>query len=109
MPVAIINTRFYSRVLFFEQKIEALHITRSMQDRADKLADEMEAVNEQLQPDRKTFRIYPFSCTAGIFSMEWRVMKRMKLQSENFLNPDFLRLKPAAKGILRKPISVSEL
>src|SRR5450631_2606020 len=34
--------------LFFEQKIEALHITRSMQDRAGKLADEMQAVNEQL-------------------------------------------------------------
>ena len=36
-------------VLLFEQKIEALHITRSMQDRALKLADEMEAVNEQIR------------------------------------------------------------
>ncbi|HEX3079585.1 MAG TPA: hypothetical protein VHQ04_03945, partial [Puia sp.] len=35
-------------VLLFEQKIESLHITRSMQDRAQKLADEMEAVNEQI-------------------------------------------------------------
>ena len=35
--------------LFFEQKIEALHITRSMQDRAGKLAADMQAVNEQLQ------------------------------------------------------------
>ena len=35
--------------LFFEQKIEALHITRSMQDRAGKLAAEMLAVNEQIQ------------------------------------------------------------
>ncbi len=34
--------------LFFEQKIEALHITRSMQDRAGKLAAEMQSVNEQL-------------------------------------------------------------
>jgi hypothetical protein len=35
--------------LFFEQKIEALHITRSMQDRALRLADEMMAINRQLQ------------------------------------------------------------
>ncbi|HEY2348113.1 MAG TPA: hypothetical protein VGH64_03810 [Puia sp.] len=35
-------------VLLFEQKIEALHITRSIQDRALKLADEMEAVNEKI-------------------------------------------------------------
>ena len=35
--------------LFFEQKIEALHITRSIQDRALKLADEMRAINRQLQ------------------------------------------------------------
>ena len=35
--------------LFFEQKIEALHITRSMQDRAGKLAAEMEEVNEKIQ------------------------------------------------------------
>ncbi len=34
--------------LFFEQKIEALHITRSMQDRAGKLALEMKTVNEQI-------------------------------------------------------------
>jgi hypothetical protein len=34
--------------LFFEQKIEALHITRSMQDRAGKLAAEMQSANEQI-------------------------------------------------------------
>jgi len=36
-------------ILFFEQKIEALHITRSMQDRAGKLAADMQTVNDQLQ------------------------------------------------------------
>ena len=36
------------QILFFEQKIEALHITRSMQDRAGRLAMEMEIANEQL-------------------------------------------------------------
>jgi hypothetical protein len=35
--------------LFFEQKIEALHITRSMQDRAGKLAFEMQTVKDLLQ------------------------------------------------------------
>src|SRR5215831_17446988 len=36
------------QVLFFEKKIEALHITRSMQDRADKLASEVEDTNKKL-------------------------------------------------------------
>jgi hypothetical protein len=34
--------------LFFEQKIEALHITRSMQDRAGRLSAEMAEVSEQI-------------------------------------------------------------
>ena len=36
------------QVLFFEQKIEGLHITRSLQDRADRLAEEVQAVSQQL-------------------------------------------------------------
>jgi hypothetical protein len=36
------------QVLFFEKKIEALHITRSMQDRADQLAGEVNEVNNRL-------------------------------------------------------------
>src|SRR5664279_354523 len=36
------------QVLFMEKKIEALHITRSMQDRADKLSAESEEVNSRL-------------------------------------------------------------
>ena len=43
--------------LFFEQKIEALHITRSMQDRADRLAADMQAVNDQLQLAGKLSRL----------------------------------------------------
>ncbi|HTS45492.1 MAG TPA: hypothetical protein VMH01_13935 [Puia sp.] len=48
------NARMYNQitfllqVLFFEQKIEALHITRSMLDRADRLAEEMTEVNNRL-------------------------------------------------------------
>ncbi len=36
------------QVLFFEKKIEALHITRSMQDRADQLTNEVDEVNRKL-------------------------------------------------------------
>jgi len=36
------------QVLFFEKKIEALHITRSMQDRADQLTSEVNYVNARL-------------------------------------------------------------
>lgn len=39
---------FLLQVLFFEQKIEGLHITRSMQDRAERLANEMDEVNSRL-------------------------------------------------------------
>src|ERR1700743_3389508 len=39
---------FLLQVLFFEKTIESLHITRSMQDRADQLAGETDAVNERL-------------------------------------------------------------
>src|SRR6201985_440296 len=39
---------FLLQVLFFEKKIEGLHITRSMQDRADSLASEADAVNDHL-------------------------------------------------------------
>ena len=39
---------YLQQALFFEKKIETLFITRSMQDRADKLAAESDAVNAQL-------------------------------------------------------------
>ncbi|HEY0678585.1 MAG TPA: hypothetical protein VGD17_09875 [Chitinophagaceae bacterium] len=39
---------YLQQVLFFEKKIEALYITRSMQDRADQLVHEAEEVNERL-------------------------------------------------------------
>src|ERR1700733_6187785 len=40
---------FLQQVLFFEKTIESLHITRSMQDRADQLAGEVDEVNERLR------------------------------------------------------------
>src|SRR6185503_1298833 len=39
---------YLQQVLFFEKKIEALFITRSMQNRADQLTEESEEVNEKL-------------------------------------------------------------
>ncbi len=39
---------YLQQVLFFEKKIEALYITRSMRDRAQRLAEESEKVHEQL-------------------------------------------------------------
>jgi tetratricopeptide (TPR) repeat protein len=36
------------QVIFLEKKIEALHITRSMQDRADQLTNEADKVNDRL-------------------------------------------------------------
>lgn len=39
---------FLLQVLFFEKKIEALHITRSMQDRADQLTQEVDYVHNRL-------------------------------------------------------------
>ncbi|MDR3713249.1 MAG: hypothetical protein P4L51_10570 [Puia sp.] len=43
------QTTFLLQVLFFEKKIETLHITRSMQDRADRLTAEVDDVNCHLQ------------------------------------------------------------
>ncbi|MBS1666899.1 MAG: hypothetical protein JST58_05925 [Bacteroidetes bacterium] len=40
---------FLLQVLFFEKKIEALHITRSMQDRADRLAQEVVVSSNRLK------------------------------------------------------------
>lgn len=39
---------YLQQVLFFEKKIEALFITRSMQDRAERLTKESDKVNDQL-------------------------------------------------------------
>ena len=39
---------YLQQVLFFEKKIEALYITRSMQNRADELAEEANEVNDRL-------------------------------------------------------------
>lgn len=45
---------FLLQVLFLEKKIESLHITRSMQDRAQQLSTEIDEVNERLELIAKT-------------------------------------------------------
>ena len=45
---------FLLQVLFLEKKIESLHITRSMQDRAKQLSEEIDEVNERLELIAKT-------------------------------------------------------
>ncbi len=40
---------FLLQIVFFEKKIEALHITRSMQDRAEKLAAEVDELQRRLE------------------------------------------------------------
>ena len=42
------QVNFYIEVLVLEKKIESLHITRSMQDRADELTGEVNVSNEML-------------------------------------------------------------
>lgn len=44
---------FYIEVLIFEKKIESLHITRSMQDRADELTKDVNISNESLVKQSK--------------------------------------------------------
>jgi hypothetical protein len=48
MAKAYNQLTYLQQVLFFEKKIEALFITRSMQNRAQQLSDESETVNAQL-------------------------------------------------------------
>ena len=45
---------FLLQVLFLEKKIESLHITRSMQNRAKQLSDEIDEANERLELIAKT-------------------------------------------------------
>ena len=45
---------FLLQVLFLEKKIESLHITRSMQDRAKQLSDEIDEANKHLELIAKT-------------------------------------------------------
>ncbi len=53
--IALTNNQIHFRieVLILEKKIETLHITRSMQDRADELTHDIDVANEQLTRQSK--------------------------------------------------------
>ncbi|HET6999735.1 MAG TPA: hypothetical protein VFI33_00410 [Puia sp.] len=84
-------------VLLFEQKIEALHITRSMQDRAQKLADEMEAVNEQIILTGKlssvSLQLYSWYIQHGVARNE-----KDEIAVREFFESRLPVLKPSNKG-----------
>lgn len=60
---------YLQQVLFFEKKIEGLFITRSMQDRADQLAEDSDLVNHQISLVNKlsnlALRLYSWYITNG--------------------------------------------
>jgi len=88
---------FLLETLFFEQKIEALHITRSMRDRADKLAADMEAVNEQLQLAGKlsslSLQLYSWYIQHGVARNE-----QDEIAVREFFESQLPVTMPAAKG-----------
>ena len=57
------------QVLFFEKKIEALYITRSMKDRADQLALEAATVNAQLSVTNQLSK--PCIATIQLVHSKW--------------------------------------
>ena len=57
---------YLQQVLFFEKKIEALYITRSMQDRADQLSSEADEVNAQLSLISQVVQSFSCNYIAGI-------------------------------------------
>jgi hypothetical protein len=83
--------------LFFEQKIEALHITRSMRDRAGKLAADMEAVNEQLKLAGKlsglSLQLYSWYIQHGVARNE-----QDEIAVRDFFESQLPAAMPAAKG-----------
>ncbi len=61
---------YLQQILFFEKKIEALYITRSMQDRADKLSIQSNIVDEQLsvisQMSNLSLQLYSWYIKNGV-------------------------------------------
>lgn len=57
------------QVLFFEKKIEALFITRSMQNRAESLIQESTNCVQNLE-SKSQLRTYRYNCIVGSFSMD---------------------------------------
>jgi hypothetical protein len=82
---------YLQQVLFFEKKIEALYITRSMQDRADQLSEEADQVNCQLSIVNKlsnlSLQLYGWYIKHG-HSRNAKDGKAVRAFLENNLPPD---------------------
>ena len=68
---------FLIQIISLEKKIETLHITRSMTDRAGQLTLEANQVNEKRKIIR-SFLIWLYNCIVGLYKMVMHVMRPMK-------------------------------
>ena len=88
---------YVQETLFFEQKIEALHITRSMQDRAVRLAAEMQEVNEHLRLSGNlsslSLQLYSWYIQHGVARNE-----KDEIAVKEFFESRLPAEKPAANG-----------
>lgn len=89
------------QVLFMEKKIEALHITRSMQDRAEKLSAEVEEVNQRLA-------LIGSLSNTSLQLYSWYIKNGHSRNAEDtaavdaFLNTDAIRQVQDAKGFYER-------
>jgi hypothetical protein len=92
---------YLQQVLFFEKKIEGLFITRSMQDRADHLANEADEVNTGISVANKlsnlSLRLYSWYITNG-HARNTKDEKAVEAFLQNNLNEDAKN----AKGFYEK-------
>lgn len=92
---------YLQQVLFFEKKIEGLFITRSMQDRADHLANEADEINTGISIANKlsnlSLRLYSWYITNG-HARNTKDEKAVEAFLENNLNEDAKN----AKGFYEK-------
>ena len=83
------------QVIFLEKKIEALHITRSMQDRADQLTSEADQVNQRLllitQLSNLSLQLYSWYIKRGHTRTEKEELELTNYLQEN-LPPDAAKL-----------------
>lgn len=87
---------FLQQALFFEKKIETLFITRSMQDRADKLSAESAAVSEQLvlvnQLSNLSLQLYSWYIQHGLARNE-KDINSIRSYFEKHFPPDAAKAK----------------
>ncbi len=87
---------YLQQALFFEKKIETLFITRSMQDRAEKLTEESDQVNAQLslvnQLSNLSLQLYGWYIRHGHARNE-KDLKDIRSFFEKHLPPDSVKVK----------------